>query len=85
MTLNEEQADVLLWRRTRLQTGGVWRAERRCRGDDVNMVKIMRETDESSSNVVGYGMVFTRRRLPLPWMKDLTSRVDVCQGHVVSW
>ena len=67
MTLNQEQGEVLLWRMTRRRTGGVWRAERRCRGDDVNMVKITRETDESASNVVGYGMVSTQRRLPLSW------------------
>ena len=29
-TLNEEQGEVLPWRRTKRRTGGVWRAERRC-------------------------------------------------------
>ena len=37
VTLNEEQGEVLPWRRTRRRTtrvGGVRRAERRCQGHD---------------------------------------------------
>ena len=63
MTLNEEQGEVLPWRRTRRRTSGVWRAERRCRGDDVNMVKLAMSftINEEKGEVLPWRR--TRRRL----------------------
>ena len=61
MTLNEKPVKSLP-RRKGTTSNDVWRAERRCQGDDVNMVKLAMEfhAHEEKGEV-------------LLWRKDLTS------------
>ena len=43
-----------------LRAGGVWHAERRCQGYVVSSGKLVWEIEESSSDIIGWGMVSHR-------------------------